>query len=72
VSPKRSPLRSGLSAPQPVAILILLEAVLFLSRAQLEVNGQGMGTSDGAAISAESRLEIEAVSEAEIMLFDLA
>ncbi len=38
----------------------------------VEVNGQRMSTSDGAAIANETQLRIVALSQAEIMLFDLA
>jgi quercetin 2,3-dioxygenase len=36
------------------------------------LNGQPLETSDGAAISGESTLNIEATTDAEVMLFDLA
>ncbi|MFN5744136.1 MAG: hypothetical protein ACK5A1_21360 [Planctomyces sp.] len=35
------------------------------------MNGVALDTSDGAAISAETRLTIQATTAAEIMLFDL-
>jgi redox-sensitive bicupin YhaK (pirin superfamily) len=41
-------------------------------RGSVSVNGQSLTTSDGAAISDESQLRIEALESAEIMLFDLA
>ncbi len=47
-------------------------AWLQVLRGTVTLNGQEMDTSDGAAISAESRLAIEAASDSEIMLFDLA
>jgi len=47
-------------------------AWLQVLRGTVTLNGQEMDTSDGAAVSAESRLAIEATSDAEIMLFDLA
>ena len=47
-------------------------AWLQVLRGTVTLNGQEMDTSDGAAVSAESRLAIEAASDAEIMLFDLA
>lgn len=36
------------------------------------LNGENLKTSDGAAVSEESRLTIQATSDAEIMLFDLS
>jgi redox-sensitive bicupin YhaK (pirin superfamily) len=47
-------------------------AWLQVLRGSVELNGYEMGTSDGAAISSESRLLIAANSGAEIMLLDLA
>lgn len=47
-------------------------AWLQVLRGSVTLNGQTMQTSDGAAISDESRLEIQATTKAEIMLFDLA
>ncbi|QDS88099.1 Quercetin 2,3-dioxygenase [Rosistilla ulvae] len=41
-------------------------------RGSIALNGQAMATSDGAAISDESTLEITATTDAEIMLIDLA
>lgn len=41
-------------------------------RGEVTVNGQSLGTSDGAAISGESTITVEATTPAEIMLFDLA
>jgi hypothetical protein len=35
------------------------------------LNGNELGTSDGAAVGDESTLSITATSDAEIMLFDL-
>lgn len=47
-------------------------AWLQVLRGSVTLNGQPMNTSDGAAVSEESRLTIKADSNAEIMLFDLA
>jgi redox-sensitive bicupin YhaK (pirin superfamily) len=47
-------------------------AWLQVLRGTVTANGQPMDTSDGAAISNESALDIEATADAEIMLFDLA
>jgi redox-sensitive bicupin YhaK (pirin superfamily) len=47
-------------------------AWLQVLRGSVTLNGQTMQTSDGAAISDEPRLEIQATTKAEIMLFDLA
>jgi redox-sensitive bicupin YhaK (pirin superfamily) len=41
-------------------------------RGAVTLNGQSLNTSDGAAISDETRLTLEAKVPAEIMLFDLA
>jgi len=46
-------------------------AWLQVLRGQVALNGQALGTSDGAAVSDESLLKIEATDEAEVMLFDL-
>jgi redox-sensitive bicupin YhaK (pirin superfamily) len=45
---------------------------LQLLRGSAAVNGQALATSDGAAISNETRLTVAAGEPAEIMLFDLA
>ena len=47
-------------------------AWLQVLRGKVAVNGQALETSDGAAVSEESALEIEAKDDAEVMLFDLA
>jgi redox-sensitive bicupin YhaK (pirin superfamily) len=47
-------------------------AWLQVLRGGVALNSQAMDTSDGAAVSGESRLTIDATSDAEIMLFDLA
>lgn len=47
-------------------------AWLQVARGAVTVNGTPLDTSDGAAISQESQLEITATEEAEILLFDLA
>jgi redox-sensitive bicupin YhaK (pirin superfamily) len=49
-----------------------LHAWLQVLRGQVALNGQALHTSDGAAISNETALEIEATNNAEVMLFDLA
>ncbi|MGY8769773.1 MAG: pirin family protein [Pirellulales bacterium] len=46
-------------------------AWLQVLRGSVSLNGQSLSTSDGAAISDATRLEITAESSAEIMLFDL-
>ncbi len=46
-------------------------AWLQVLRGQVTLNGQPLETSDGAAVSDESRLTIEASNDAEVMLFDL-
>ena len=47
-------------------------AWLQVLRGHLSLNGNTMHTSDGAAISDEQQLNIEATTNTEIMLFDLA
>ena len=41
-------------------------------RGSVSLNGVELDTSDGAAVSEETRLSIRANTDAEIMLFDLA
>jgi redox-sensitive bicupin YhaK (pirin superfamily) len=41
-------------------------------RGQVSLNGVALDTSDGAAVSDETMLTIQAITDAEIMLFDLA
>ena len=47
-------------------------AWLQVARGEVLLNGVKLESSDGAAVSEESRLEIRALSQAEILLFDLA
>jgi redox-sensitive bicupin YhaK (pirin superfamily) len=47
-------------------------AWLQVLRGSVALNGEDLGTSDGAAISEERVLEIQAMEDAEVMLFDLA
>jgi redox-sensitive bicupin YhaK (pirin superfamily) len=47
-------------------------AWLQVLRGKVQLNGQDLDTSDGAAINDEIRLEIGALEAAEVMLFDLA
>lgn len=47
-------------------------AWLQVLRGEVKLNGSLLATSDGAAVSNESSLQIEAVGSAELMLFDLA
>jgi len=47
-------------------------AWLQVLRGNVALNGHGLTTSDGAAVSDESALTVEATDNAEIMLFDLA
>ena len=41
-------------------------------KGEISVNGEKLGTSDGAAISEESELTIRATSDSEFLLFDLS
>jgi redox-sensitive bicupin YhaK (pirin superfamily) len=47
-------------------------AWLQVLRGQVSLNGQALQTSDGAAVSNETALEVKASDVAEVMLFDLA
>jgi quercetin 2,3-dioxygenase len=47
-------------------------AWLQVLRGRVSLNGTALGRSDGAAVSDEARLTIQADDDAEIMLFDLA
>lgn len=47
-------------------------AWLQVLRGSVTLNGESLQTSDGAAVSDEPKLEIQATTDAEIMLFDLA
>jgi redox-sensitive bicupin YhaK (pirin superfamily) len=47
-------------------------AWLQVLRGSVALNGQQLDTSDGAAVSEESQLTIQAIHDAEVMLFDLA
>jgi quercetin 2,3-dioxygenase len=47
-------------------------AWLQVLRGQVALNGQALQTGDGAAVSDETALQIEASDDAEVMLFDLA
>ena len=60
----------GQSVTQPIAPGRY--AWLQVLRGSVTLNGQPLDTSDGAAIANETTLNIEATSNAEVMLFDLA
>jgi redox-sensitive bicupin YhaK (pirin superfamily) len=47
-------------------------AWLQVLRGQVSLNGVALDTSDGAAVSDETMLTVQAITDAEIMLFDLA
>jgi len=47
-------------------------AWLQVTRGAAMLNGEKLNAGDGAAISEEQSLEIEAAAESEILLFDLA
>jgi len=63
-----------LSAGQSVALSLAAgrHAWVQLVRGAVTVNGVVLAAGDGAAISDESRLAIDATSETELLLFDLA
>jgi redox-sensitive bicupin YhaK (pirin superfamily) len=43
-----------------------------MARGELIVNGNALRAGDGAAISSERKLDFEAATPAEVLLFDLA
>jgi quercetin 2,3-dioxygenase len=43
-----------------------------VARGAVTLNGQALGTGDGAAVSNETTLTVTATDEAEVVLFDLA
>ena len=43
-----------------------------VARGRAKVNGSELGPGDGAALSDESKLRIEGVANAEVLVFDLA
>jgi hypothetical protein len=47
-------------------------AWLQVLRGSVELNGTSLATSDGAAITSESKLVIKAIAPAEVLVFDLA
>jgi redox-sensitive bicupin YhaK (pirin superfamily) len=47
-------------------------AWVHVARGQAKVNGRDLGPGDGAAISDESQVRVEGVSDAELLVFDLA
>jgi quercetin 2,3-dioxygenase len=47
-------------------------AYVQVARGSVTLNGNQLNEGDGAAISAEKSLELTGVSEAEVLLFDLA
>lgn len=65
-----SKLDAGQSVEHPVAES--RHAWLQVLRGKVTLNGQSLDTSDGAAVSDERLLKIEADGDAEIILFDLA
>jgi quercetin 2,3-dioxygenase len=47
-------------------------AYVQVARGSVKLNGKKLGTGDGAAISAEKSLELKGLTDAEVLLFDLA
>jgi hypothetical protein len=43
-----------------------------VARGSIRVNGQGLQAGDGAAISNETKIQVEASEPSEVLLFDLA
>ncbi|MDB5346437.1 MAG: yhhW [Schlesneria sp.] len=65
---------SQIQAGQGVALNLNANRYAWLQvlRGSVTLNGEPLQTSDGAAVSAETQLKIQATTDAEIMLFDLA
>jgi quercetin 2,3-dioxygenase len=47
-------------------------AWLHVARGSLALNGHALEEGDGAAVSAEPRVELQGTGDAEVLLFDLA
>lgn len=47
-------------------------AYVHVARGEVKVNGQALGAGDGAAISKETKVALEGVKGAEVLVFDLA
>jgi redox-sensitive bicupin YhaK (pirin superfamily) len=68
-------LYAGLLAPGDRAALDLAvgrHAWIQVARGAITVNGQALQAGDGAAVSDETRLELAATADAEVLVFDLA
>lgn len=65
---------SQIQTGQEVALAVNANRYAWLQvlRGSVTLNGEPLQTSDGAAVSAETQLKIQATTDAEIMLFDLA
>ncbi len=63
-------LQSGVSVNVPIGAGRALWVQVL--RGSVTIGGMAVDTSDGAAIEAESQIEISAVTNAELMIFDLA
>ena len=61
-----------LASPFPAELAPGRHVWLQVLRGNVSLNGQSLNTSDGVAVSDERRLTIQAASDAEVMLFDLA
>jgi quercetin 2,3-dioxygenase len=47
-------------------------AYVQVARGSVKLNGKELAEGDGAAVSAETSVELTGVNEAEVLLFDLA
>lgn len=65
---------SQIQTGQEVALAVNANRYAWLQvlRGSVTLNGEPLQTSDGAEVSAETQLKIQATTDAEIMLFDLA
>lgn len=60
----------GVSIKQPLSRQ--RHAWVHVARGEVDLNGHGLKTGDGAAISEEDRLQLRALADSEILVFDLA
>lgn len=47
-------------------------AWVHVARGEVKLNGQALGTGDGAAMSQEAKVSLEGIRDAEVLVFDLA
>ncbi len=64
--------RVGAGERRELALRPGRHAWVHVARGSVSVNGESLGAGDGAAISAEGKLALLGVTEAEVLVFDLA